>query len=97
MSRSQSLTLFSGSEINSDQVLMTDPNTVLILLSCPSARDFFNEMISLRGITSCAEFGRATVRIANGIARITLVGASAISGAIDLMLTLGFDKRSNNR
>ncbi len=60
-----------GKEILRDLVLMIHPKTVFCSSSRPSALNFFNDIISLRGIISDESSGLAKVRIARGIARLT--------------------------
>jgi hypothetical protein len=84
MSRSQSKALFSGNDIKRLRVFRFHPNTVFVSLNWPSAQSFLIDITSFLGITSKLECGLNIVRIAKGIARITLMGASAISGAIPI-------------
>jgi hypothetical protein len=53
-----------GSRINRDLVLIDQPRTVFNSEGRPSAENFFNEIISFRGISSRGSKGQAIVCIA---------------------------------
>ncbi len=67
---------------------MIHPDTVFSSLSWPSVHSFLIDIMSFLGFTSRSERGREIKRIAKGIARTTRVGASPISGAIPMELSM---------
>jgi hypothetical protein len=77
----QTEALISGKEIVRVLVFINHPRIVFDSLSCPSARSFFKEIISLRGITSSEDSGLDIDLIASGIVLTTLRGAYPMSGA----------------
>lgn len=77
-----------GSEIERLFVLITQPKTVLIPSKVPSALSFFAEIILTLGRICLESTGRAIVCIAHGMALITLVAFSPISGVMAILFSM---------
>ncbi len=62
----------------------SQPRTVFVSTSLPSAFNFFREIISWQGRGSLESMGRANVLMAKGMAQFTRSGVSPMSGAIPI-------------
>ncbi len=82
------LYLSAGREINKFLVLISHPRAIFTSSKVPSAFNFFAEMMSTLGISSELSTGQDMEWMARGIARITLVVLSPMSGVIAILLSM---------